>query len=62
MLTTRATVRPRVPRPKEAPDTRELPHGLTIFLNGRDRARVLRALRRLDGNRAVALKRALGLD
>ncbi|HRQ71743.1 MAG TPA: hypothetical protein PLU35_01810 [Phycisphaerales bacterium] len=62
MTTTRTTVRSRVPRPKEPPDARDMPHGLTIFLTGRDRARVLRALRRLDGNRAVAIKRALGLD
>lgn len=62
MPTTRTAIRPRVPKPKEAPDARDLPHALTVFLTGRDRARVLRALRRLDGNRAVALKRALGLD
>jgi len=62
MTTPRTADRRRFPKPKEAPDARDLPHALTVFLTGRDRARVLRALRRLDGNHAVALKRALGLD
>ncbi|HZW09543.1 MAG TPA: hypothetical protein VFF69_06550 [Phycisphaerales bacterium] len=52
----------RTPRgPAPAPDARDLPHPLTFFVTGRERAQILRALRRLDGDRAFALKRALGL-
>lgn len=47
--------------PAQPPDVRDLPHGLTIFLTGRQRALVLRKLRRIDGNRTVALLTALGL-
>ena len=57
----------RKPRPVRPPDrdpidTRDFPHPLTIFLSARDRSRALRALRRIDGDRARALKRALGLE
>jgi hypothetical protein len=50
-----------VDAPAQPPDVRDLPHGLTIFLTGRQRAQVLRKLRRIDGNRTVALLTALGL-
>lgn len=54
---------PRTPAltPGPAPDPRDLPHPITFFVSGRDRAVILRALRRLDGDRVFALKRALGL-
>lgn len=45
----------------DAPDPRDLPQPLTFFVSGRERAQILRALRRIDGNRAFALKRALRL-
>lgn len=48
--------------PAAPPDVRDLPHPLTFFVSGRDRRRILRALRRVDGDRAFALKRVLGLD
>ncbi len=51
--------KPAAPAP--APDSRDLPHPITFFVTGRERAQILRALRRLDGDRAFALKRALGL-
>lgn len=47
--------------PKAAPDVRDLPHPLTFYMTGRERLQILRALRRLDGNRLYALKRALNL-
>jgi hypothetical protein len=47
--------------PKAAPDVRDLPHPLTFYMTGRERLQILRALRRLDGNRLCALKRALNL-
>ncbi|MCC7388037.1 MAG: hypothetical protein IT431_04630 [Phycisphaerales bacterium] len=47
--------------PAEPPDLRDLRHPLTFFVTGRERARILRALRRLDGDRAFALMRALNL-
>lgn len=56
------TDRPAAPtRPAEPPDARDLPHPVTFFMTGRERSQVLRALRRLDGDRVFALKRALGL-
>jgi hypothetical protein len=49
-------------KPPAAPtDARDLPHPITFFVTGRERAQILRALRRIDGNRAFALRRALGL-
>jgi hypothetical protein len=60
----KTTIDPRSPSrhaPAPPPDCRDLPHPLTFFVTGRERAQILRALRRLDGNRAFALKRALGL-
>ncbi len=48
-------------RPVEPPDCRDLPHPVTFFMTGRERSRILRALRRIDGDRVFALKRALGL-
>jgi len=50
------------PLPAPAPDVRDLPHALTIFLTGRERARVLRQLRRIDGDRRIALLTALGIE
>lgn len=47
--------------PAEPPDARDLPHAVTFFMTGRERSQILRALRRLDGDRVFALKRALGL-
>lgn len=47
--------------PAEAPDVRDLMHPVTFFVTGRERRQILRALRRLDGDRVFALKRALGL-
>jgi hypothetical protein len=47
--------------PAEPPDLRDLRHPLTFFVTGRERARILRALRRLDGDRVFALMRALNL-
>lgn len=47
--------------PAEPPDRRDLPHPVTFFMTGRERAQVLRALRRIDGDRVFALRRALGL-
>lgn len=48
--------------PVTPPDVRDLPHPITFFVSGRDRRQILRALRRIDGNRAFALRRALGLE
>ncbi|MDQ7012967.1 MAG: hypothetical protein Q9O74_03615 [Planctomycetota bacterium] len=48
--------------PAEPPDVRELPHPITFFVNGKERQQILRALRRIDGNRVFALRRALGLE
>lgn len=50
------------PPPATPPDVRDLPHPITFFVSGRDRRQILRALRRIDGNRVFALRRALGLD
>ncbi len=47
--------------PAEPPESRDLPHPVTFFMTGRERSRILRALRRIDGDRVYALKRALGL-
>ncbi|MBK7406535.1 MAG: hypothetical protein IPJ41_18550 [Phycisphaerales bacterium] len=47
--------------PAPEPDLRERPHPITFFVSGRERSSILRALRRLDGDRVFALKRALGL-
>jgi len=44
---------PRAPAP--APDARDLPHALTFFLTARERAAVLRALRRVHHDRGRAL-------
>jgi len=62
-LPTAAPVRGPEPvrAPAPAPDSRDLPHALTFFMTGCERLQILRALRRLDGNRVFALKRALGL-
>lgn len=59
--TNRETPRPTPAMPAEPPDRRDLPHPVTFFMTGRERSQVLRALRRLDGDRVFALKRALGL-
>ncbi len=48
--------------PAEPPDMRELPHPITFFVSGKERQQILRALRRIDGNRVFALRRALGLE
>ncbi len=48
--------------PAEPPDVRELPHPITFFVSGKERQQILRALRRIDGNRVFALRRALGLE
>ncbi|QKK09902.1 MAG: hypothetical protein HND58_18260 [Planctomycetota bacterium] len=53
---------PSPPTPATPPDVRDLPHPITFFVTGRDRRQILRALRRIDGNRVFALRRALGLD
>lgn len=45
----------------EAPDVRDLGHALTIFLSGRERLAVLRRLRKIDGDRRMALLTLLGL-
>jgi len=50
-----------VGRPAEPPDPRDQPHPVTFFMTGRERLQILRALRRIDGDRVFALKRALGL-
>ena len=52
---------PEQHKPSQPPDKRDLPHPITFFVTGRERAQILRALRRLDGDRVFALKRALGL-
>lgn len=44
-----------------SPDVRDLAHSVTFFLTGRERLAVLRRLRRIDGDRRVALLSALGL-
>ena len=44
-----------IPRPAKPPPVADLPHPLTFFLTGRERAAVLRALRRIHADRAVAL-------
>lgn len=49
-----------VPRPARAAAALPLP--LTIFLTAPERREVVRALRRLDRDRARAIKRALGID
>lgn len=59
---THDTHSPHQELPAEPPDARELPHPLTFFVNGRERQQILRALRRIDGNRVFALRRALGLE
>ena len=59
---THATHGPSRASPAEPPDVRELPHPITFFVNGRERQQILRALRRIDGNRVFALRRALGLE
>lgn len=43
------------------PDPGDLPYPLTFFLTARDRAKVLRALKRIDTNRSRALLTALKL-
>jgi hypothetical protein len=47
------------PVPATPPEAGRMPHGLTFFLESRERARVLRALRRFDRDRRTALLRAL---
>ncbi len=42
-------------------DVRDQPHALTVFMTGRERLAVLRRLRRIDGDRRVALLTVLGL-
>ncbi|MFG0241877.1 MAG: hypothetical protein ACF8R9_03725 [Phycisphaerales bacterium JB054] len=56
------SLRPPGTPPATPPDVRDLPHPITFFVSGRDRRQILRALRRIDGNRVFALRRALGLD
>jgi len=51
-----------VPKPARARARDELPHALTFFLSERDRRRVVRALRKIDGDRARALLVALRLN
>ena len=51
-----------VPKPARAKPRDELPHALTFFLSERDRRRVLRALLKIDGDRAKALLAALRLS
>lgn len=54
---------PKTPgTPAEPSDMRELPHPITFFVTGRERQQILRALRRIDGNRVYALRRVLGLE
>jgi|GEM_PF-2211936 len=55
-------LRPPATPPATPPDVRDLPHPITFFVSGRDRRQILRALRRIDGNRVFALRRALGLE
>ena len=57
-----AALRPPGTPPAPPPDVRDLPHPITFFVSGRDRRQILRALRRIDGNRVFALRRALGLE
>ncbi len=53
---------PRELEPQQnPPDVRDLAHALTIFLSGRERLAVLRRLRKIDGDRRVALLTALGI-
>lgn len=54
--------RPHNSTPAAPPDVRDLPHPITFFVSGRERRQILRALRRIDGNRVCALRHALGLD
>lgn len=49
------------PAPASPPPIDGLPHPLTIFVDHRDRQRIITALRRLHRNRATALTIALGL-
>lgn len=51
-----------VPAPAPAGGQGELPHALTFFLTGGQRAAVVRALRRIDRDRVRALLRALGVE
>ncbi|MEZ6242704.1 MAG: hypothetical protein R3B57_06635 [Phycisphaerales bacterium] len=50
-----------MPAPRDAGDAGELPHALTFFLTSAQRTAVLRALRRVDEDRARALLRVLGV-
>ena len=51
----------RMPRPRAAPSVDSLPHPVTFFLSAGERKRVLRALKRLDRDRARALRVAVKL-
>ncbi len=52
----------RVPRPAAPPEPGDLPRTLTFALTARQRADVLRVLRRYDPDRALALRMALGIE
>ncbi len=47
---------------RAAPDAGELPHALTFFLSAAQRRAVLAGLKRIDGDRARALLRALKIE
>jgi len=54
----------RAPRAQNAPRRRRpdhLPHPVTFFVTARQRTRILRALRAIHPDRAVALQSALGI-
>ena len=53
---------PGPPAPAAPAPRSRLPHPLTFFLTGRERAEVLRALRAVHRDRAAALLRALGIE
>lgn len=48
--------------PRAASDVRDLPATVTFFMTGRERQRLLRRLRRVDGDRTRALLMELGLE
>ena len=50
------------PAPTPPPTARDLPDTLTIFLRAGERSALLRALRKRDPDRRLALLKALDLD
>ncbi len=50
------------PAPAAPPSQGALPHPITFFVTGRERAEVLRALRAVHPDRTAALLRALGIE